>query len=166
MTVPTVLDVYYRLCGYVLPWPSASLWWMLGGGSFFFGAVTLQCIFWIHVFVDPYACAFMAHLYEGLTGNPPAYCSEGHEFGAFFFMVIAFFEYIGCRMNVWRLVTFAVVILTYLSRLAVYGECSVSGVAFSACFGGVLGVLNVFAYFAVCAPLIGATSARSKLKPD
>lgn len=162
MTLFGVFLFFKKLCeSTIFPSHATYLWWAVGLGSFFLSPVSLQCIFWGHVFIDCYISAFLSTFYAELTGRSSIYCREGHEISSFFWMVVLYGRLTKNKMARWKTIIFVLVIVFYLICLVVpededgkEPECDISGAAFAIGLGSVCGILNVLAYSAVCTPLV------------
>lgn len=159
----SVFAVIKRICEYLLPSLAADLWWYPGLSSFFLGLVYLQCVFWTHVFLDPYVGAYLAEFYSGITGRTAAYCAEGHEIASFVWVVVLYGEVMACRMVPWKNATLVGTTAVYLVALVRGSEptCSALGAGFAVAMGSYLGIVNICVFTAVCVPLVEAAMRRS-----
>jgi hypothetical protein len=158
-------SVLRRLCEYFLASRASELWWSLGLGVFFFGPISLKCLFFGHVFSDPYIAGFLADFYAQLTNNPAAYCAEAHQLASFFWMVVMFAYSSRCRLDWWQIATLVICIAINLLNLVLpegtgLGVCTMRGTLFAVGVGSICGIMNVLSYLAICQPLILATLER------
>ena len=163
----TVFSIFSQTAIFFFPIGADILWNAIFVGSFFLDAVSLQCLFWIHVFLDPYVGALLAAIYADIAGGVPAYCSAGHQYMSFFWTLVFYYEHVGCRMVWWKNGVFGFAIAIFLTGLVYPGEtaaCTVPGLLMSIGTGTVFGAMIVGAFIAVCTPLIAAAMRRGGVK--
>jgi hypothetical protein len=177
-----------RICGFWLANSADVLWWAIAVGGIFRDDASLKYLFGVHLFVDPYLAAILSETYASLTGNhcfydgaeaaalaeitptyspAPCYCSAAHNFATFFAVVISiFFDYVRVPVRPSKKAILFVTLVIYLTSLLVKGTCTFGGIVFALVLGGLIGALNIFAFDAVCAPLIRAVTRRVAVQSE
>jgi len=163
--------VIRRLSEYFLPGASVNMWSYVCLAAFLGDAVLMQYLFCVHLFVDPHVPLLMSAI------SRTRYCGEAHDISSFFWIIVAlFFEYGGCcwdgrpRSVPWKASMFAFGNSVFLFGLVVAtregepSECSAGGVAFAAGVGALLGLIKVYAYAAICEPLVRKVLRRETLE--
>jgi hypothetical protein len=158
---PDVFAVLAQFGKLFAPLPSEYFWWYVGLKALFEESILMEYLFATHLFMDLY----VGPLFEGLSKY--GYCVESHNSSSFFWIIVAvYFEY-GRRS--WdgrpRSLTWKTAIFMFCTGLNLVGQvlsssCSISGDAFAAFLGAVLGLLKVYAYSAVFDPFVLSVTRR------